>query len=56
MMWLFGAFAWGPSVLAWGLFNLVMDRFLPHLKPPQGQKAHEPRHWGNFLGRRQRSR
>jgi len=55
MMWLFGAFAWGPSVLAWGLFNLLMDRFLPHLKPPQGQRAHEPRNWGNFLGRRQRS-
>ena len=51
-VWLFGAFAWGPSVLAWGLFNLVMDKFLPHLKPPQGRQLGEPRNWGNYLGRR----
>ncbi len=54
-MWLFGAFAWGPSALAWGLFNLVMDRFLPHLKPPQGRQPGEPRNWGNYLGTRRQS-
>ncbi|MYK25347.1 MAG: hypothetical protein F4052_00065 [Dehalococcoidia bacterium] len=55
MMWLFGAFAWGPSVLAWGLFNLGMERLLPHLKPPQGRQAGTPRGWGGFFERRQRS-
>jgi len=51
-VWLFGAFAWGPSVLAWGLYNLVMDRFMPHLKPPEGRRPGEPRSWGGFLGTR----
>lgn len=51
-VWLFGAFAWGPSVLAWGLFNLVMERFVPRLKPPQGRQAGEPRSWGAFFERR----
>ncbi len=55
MMWLFGAFAWGPSVLAWGLFNLVMDRFLPHMKPPQGRPTGASPNWGGFFERRQRS-
>lgn len=54
-VWLFGAFAWGPSVLIWGLYNLVMERFLPHLKPPQGRQAGAPRSWGAFFERRQRS-
>lgn len=54
-VWLFGAFAWGPSVLIWGLYNLVMERFLPHLKPPQGREAGAPRSWGGFFERRQRS-
>ena len=51
-MWLFGAFAWGPSVLLWGLYNLVMDRFLPHLKPPRVRRAGEPRSWASFFERR----
>ena len=52
-MWLFGAFAWGPSVLIWGLYNLVMDRLLPHLHPPQGRRQlGEPRRWGDFFRRR----
>ena len=51
-VWLFGAFAWGPSVLAWGLYNLVMDRFLPHLKPPQTRRPGEPRSWASFFERR----
>lgn len=51
-VWLVGAFAWGPSVLAWGLYNLVMDRFLPHLKPPQMRRPGEPRSWASFFERR----
>ena len=51
-LWLYGAYAWGPSVLIWGLYNLSMDRFLPHLKPPQERQSGEPRGWGSFLARR----
>ena len=51
-MWLFGAFAWGPSVLIWGLYNLVMERLAPHLTPPRSQQAGDPRSWGGFFSRR----
>ena len=50
--WLFGMFAWGLTVLAWGLYNLGMDRLLPHLKPPKRRQAGEPRSWGGFFERR----
>lgn len=51
-VWLFGAFAWGPSVAIWGLYNLVMDRFLSHLKPPRRQQPGEQRSWASFFERR----
>ena len=51
-VWLSGVVVWGLTVLAWGLYNLVMDRFLPHLNPPKRRQAVEPRRWGGFLDRR----
>lgn len=50
--WLFGVFAWAVTVLAWGLYNLAMDRVLPDLKPPKRQQAGEPRSWSGFFERR----
>lgn len=51
-LWLYGAYTWAASLALWPLWNLVMDRFLPHLKPPQKRKPGEPRTWGSFLERR----
>ena len=50
--WLFGAYAWGGSLLVWGLYNLAMDRLLPDLKPPKPSRAREPTSWGGFFERR----
>ncbi len=51
-LWLYGAYTWAACLALWPLFNLVMDRFLPHLKPPPRRQPGEPRAWGSFLERR----
>ena len=51
-LWLYGAYTWAACLALWPLFNLVMDRFLPHLKPPRKRQRGEPRAWGSFLERR----
>ncbi len=51
-LWLYGAYMWAACLALWGLWNLVMDRFLPHLKPPRKRQPGEPRAWGSFLERR----
>lgn len=51
-LWLYGVYAWAACLALWPLWNIVMDRFLPHLKPPRKRRAGEPRSWGSFLERR----
>lgn len=51
-LWLYGAYTWAACLALWPLFNLLMDRFLPHLKPPHKRRPGEPRTWGSFLERR----
>ena len=51
-VWLHGAYAWGATIALAGLFNLLMDRIWPRLKPPRKRQPGEPRGWGGFLERR----
>ena len=51
-LWFYGIYTWVACVALWRLFNLLMDRFLPHLEPPQRRQPGEPRRWGSFLERR----
>ncbi len=51
-LWLYGVYAWAACLALWPLWNIVMDRFLPHLRPPQKRRAGESRSWGSFLERR----
>ena len=51
-VWLHGAYAWGATIALAGLFNLLMDRIWPGLKPPRKPQPGEPRGWGSFLERR----
>ena len=51
-LWLTGSYAWVACLALWPLFNLLMDRFLPHLEPPRKRQRGEPRAWGSFLERR----
>lgn len=51
-LWLTGFYLWAACLALWGLWNLVMDRFLPHLRPPRKRQPGEPRGWGSFLKRR----
>ena len=48
-VWLHGAYAWGATIALAGLFNLLMDRIWPGLKPPRQREPGEPRSWGGFL-------
>lgn len=51
-VWLYGVSAWGATALVWGLYNLVMDRVAPQLKPPKRHLVAEPRSWAGFFERR----
>ena len=48
-VWLHGAYAWGATIALAGLFNLLMDRIWPGLKPPRKRQPGEPRSWGSFI-------
>ena len=51
-MWLYGSIVWAATLAMWGLYNLVMDRFLPDFKPPHRRRPGEPRSWGGVFDRR----